>query len=81
MFQTFEAILENGHIQFQDETVNPLPAKARVLITVVETIESSASDASSMARFAGVWADLSVDEKKVIDHDLQILRDSWERPI
>lgn len=79
MLQTFEATLENGHIIWNNPT--DAPKSAKVLITVLEEISSSAKKTKGLARFAGIWKDLPEETKNKMDLDLKKIRNEWERDI
>lgn len=77
MLQSFTGILENGQIQWEEP--QQLPKHAKVVVTVLEEIQTHEPKTSTLARFDGIWKDLPEETKLRLDNELRDQRNSWER--
>lgn len=78
MLQSFTGVLENGHISWEEP--QQLPKHAKVVVTVLEEIVTPKTN-STLAKFAGIWANLPEKEKQSLNEHLNTIRNEWERPI
>ena len=78
MLQSFTGVLENGQILWEEP--KQLPKHAKVVVTVLEEIETPKVGGTLM-KFAGIWANVPKNEKKSLKEHLEKIRNEWERPI
>ena len=78
MLQSFAGVLENGQIRWEEP--KQLPKHAKVVVTVLEEIESP-KIGGTFARFSGIWENIPRNEKQSLDKHLNQIRAEWERPI
>ena len=79
MLQTYEGIINNGRIIFND--ANQPPRNARVLITVLELEKETPKTEKPSLRFRGALKGLSKEQKEKNNQELQDLRNEWQRDI
>lgn len=76
MLQAFTGVLENGQITWED--ANQLPKHAKVVVTVLEEITPPKTK-RTLGGFAGIWANISKQEKQSLETHIHTIRNEWDR--
>lgn len=76
---TYAGTYDNGKILWDGKP--SVPQRAKVLITILEEIPDKKTSEKLSAKLRGAWKNKSIEEKQMIDKQINNLRNEWERPI
>jgi len=78
MMETYEAVYENGRLEWLEEP--PQPGRCRVRVTVLEDMPRRSPEEVQrvLDETRGAWgAEASPDE---VDREIEAMREAWNRP-